>query len=149
MEIPYKRESHRREKVEVLVQQEISRILLHELSDPRCGFCTVTRVGISADLQNANVYVSVLGDEGRQRTALRGLQHAKGYVQRLLFKNLRLKRPLDVSFHIDHSIERSIRISRILSEEDVPEDQEEEEQEGDFPRTTSQGDDNPVEDRPE
>jgi ribosome-binding factor A len=129
MTIPFRKESHRKERVEGLIKQEISRIILHELKDPRCGFCTVTRVHVSGDLKTAAVYVSVLGEEANQRTTLRGLQHAKGFIERRLFKELKLKHPPAISFHIDHSIERSVRISQILREEGVPEDGVEQENE--------------------
>jgi ribosome-binding factor A len=35
MKVPFKKESHRKEKVEGLIRQEISKIILHEVSDPR------------------------------------------------------------------------------------------------------------------
>jgi ribosome-binding factor A len=78
-------------------------------------------VRISSDLKSANVSVSVLGDEAGQRTTLRGLEHAQGYIQRRLFKELNLKYVPRVVFHLDQSIERSIKISKILREEGVPE----------------------------
>ncbi len=121
MTVPFKKESHRREKVEELIRHEISRIILQELSDPRIALCTITRVELARDLKSANVHVSVLGEEANQRTTMRGLKHARGFIQKRLFQELSLRYPPAISFHIDHSIERSIRISRILREEGIPE----------------------------
>ena len=121
MIVPFKRESYRKKKIEGLIRQEVSKIVLHEISDPRCGFCTVTKVNLSRDLKSADVYVSVLGEEADQRTTMRGLMHATRYIERRLFQELSLKHPPSITFHIDHSIERSIRISQILREEGVPE----------------------------
>ena len=120
MTVPYKKESHRKGKVEGLIKQEISRIILHEISDPRCGFCTVTGVNLSADLRTANIFVSVLGEEAEQRTTMRALEHAHGFIQKRLFQELKLRYAPSIKFHLDNSIERSIRISQILREEGVP-----------------------------
>lgn len=121
MTVPFKRESHRKEKVEGLIKQEVSKIITQELKDPRVAFCTVISAHLSADLKTANVSVSVMGDEASQRNTLRGLEHARSFIQRRLFQELELKYVPSVVFHLDHSIERSIRISKILREEGVPE----------------------------
>ncbi len=118
---PFRKESHRRERVAGLIQQEISRIILQELKDPRAGFCTITRVSLSGDMKSAVVFVSVLGEEPEQKTTMRGLEHARGFIQRRLFEEVKLRNPPVIQFQLDHSIERSIRISRILREEGVPE----------------------------
>ena len=57
------------EKVQELMKQEISDIILHDLKDPRIGFVTVTSVACTEDLREAKIYVSVMGDEkGVQET---------------------------------------------------------------------------------
>ena len=121
MTVPFKKDSHRKEKVAGLIKQEVSRIIIQELNDPRAGFCTVTRVGLSGDMKNAVIYVSVLGEEAEQRTTMRGLEHARGFIQRRLFEELKLRNPPVIRFQIDHSIETSIKISQILREEGIPE----------------------------
>lgn len=113
---PFKKESHRKERIESVIAQEVGRIILQELSDPRCGLCSVTKVTISSDLKNAKVYVSVLGEEAKQRTTLRALQHAHKFIHRRLFQELNLRHTPALSFHIDRTTERSIRISQILRE---------------------------------
>ena len=51
------------EKVQELMKQEISKIILRELKDPRIGFVTVTSVECTGDLREAKVYVSLMGSE--------------------------------------------------------------------------------------
>jgi ribosome-binding factor A len=77
-------------------------------------------VKLSSDLKTANVFVSVLGEETKQRTTMRALEHAAGFIQKRLFQEVKLRYTPSITFHIDHSVERSIRISRILREEGVP-----------------------------
>lgn len=47
------------EKVQEFIKQEISKIILSELKDPRIGFVTVTRVEATGDLRKGeNFYQS-------------------------------------------------------------------------------------------
>ena len=46
------------ERVAELIRIELADAILHELKDPRLGFCTVVGVEVSPDLKNAKVYVS-------------------------------------------------------------------------------------------
>ena len=63
----------RMEKVQELMKQEISKIILQDLKDPRIGFVTVTAVDVSRDLRNARVYVSLMGSEQQIADCWRGL----------------------------------------------------------------------------
>jgi ribosome-binding factor A len=126
----FERESHRKKKVERLLQQEISRIIIHEISDPRRAFCTVTKVRLSGDMKVANVHVSIYASEAGQRATIRALRHAAGYIKGQLSNHVPLKYIPALAFHMDDSIERSMRISRILREEGVADTPEPDAQEG-------------------
>ena len=45
------------EKVQELIKQEVSKMILRELKDPRIGFVTVTQVDVTGDLRYAKIYV--------------------------------------------------------------------------------------------
>ena len=51
--------SHRIDKVEHLIKEEISFIFLHKLSHVDLGFITITNVRVSPDLKLAKIYLSV------------------------------------------------------------------------------------------
>lgn len=59
--------SVRIEKVQELIKQEASEIIMRELKDPRIGFVTITEVDVSSDLHNAKLYVSILGSENKSK----------------------------------------------------------------------------------
>ena len=42
-------------KIQEFIKQEVSRIILQELKDPRLGFVTVTDARITGDLREATV----------------------------------------------------------------------------------------------
>ena len=54
--------THRSEKVEQFIKEELSLIIQREVRDPRIGFVSITDVEVSVDLRHARVFVSVLGD---------------------------------------------------------------------------------------
>jgi len=75
--------TRRQEKVARVVLQAVSGAIQGSLSDPRIqGVVSVTRVDMSPDLRNAEVYVSVLGpDEKAQRRTMIALQSATRRLQ--------------------------------------------------------------------
>lgn len=49
------------------MKKELGEILTRKIKDPRVGFVTVTDVEVTGDLQQAKVYISVLGDEKQKK----------------------------------------------------------------------------------
>ena len=72
----------RMRRVDEAIRQVLGEALAGELKDPRVGFVTVTDVRTSADLRHARVYVSVLGEAGRQSELAAARGHARGAAQR-------------------------------------------------------------------
>jgi len=89
---------------------------LGELKDPRIGFVTVTGVKTSTDLRQATVFVSVLGSERKRERTLAGLDAAHGLLQRQIAAELRLKRTPQLTFQYDPSVERGVRMSKLIDE---------------------------------
>jgi ribosome-binding factor A len=106
--------STRTEKLSDLIREEISRLLLREIRDPRIGFVTITGASVSPDLRNVRVFVSVLGDAAARDASLRALASAAGFIQKALFRNLRLRHSPAVAFQLDDSLERGDRIEQVL-----------------------------------
>jgi ribosome-binding factor A len=86
------------------------------LKDPRIGFVTVTGVQTSPDLRHATVFVSVLGPEKKREATLAGLQSSHGVLQTRVNRELRLKRTPQLTFEYDPTIERGVRLSRLIDE---------------------------------
>ena len=93
-----------------------------ELKDPRIGFVTVTGVETSPDLRQARVFVSVLGDERKREKTLAGLAAAHGVLQARIARELRMKRTPQLAFEYDQSVERGVRMTRLIDELAPPED---------------------------
>ena len=89
---------------------------LPELKDPRIGLVTITGVDTAPDLRHATVYVSVLGSGRKRRASLDGLQAAHGPLQAHLARELRLKRTPQLTFEYDPTVERGVRMTRLIDE---------------------------------
>ena len=86
------------------------------LKDPRIGFVTVTAVKVSPDLRQARVFVSVLGSERKRTQTIAGLQAAHSVLQAQVAQELRLKRTPQLSFEYDPSVERGVRMTKLIDE---------------------------------
>ena len=101
------------------VNEAIRQVLsdaLPGLKDPRIGFVTVTGVDATKDFAQATVYVSVLGSEDEQRRTLEGLEAAHGVLQAQVARELRLRRTPVLSFEYDPTVERGVRLGKLIDE---------------------------------
>jgi ribosome-binding factor A len=101
------------------VNESVRQVLaeaLPGLKDPRIGLVTVTGVDTTPDLRHATVYVSVLGSGRRRRATLLALEAAHGVLQGRLARELRLKRTPELTFQYDESVERGVRMTRLIDE---------------------------------
>ncbi|MBV9193736.1 MAG: 30S ribosome-binding factor RbfA [Solirubrobacterales bacterium] len=103
-------------RVDEAVRAVLSDAIAKELQDPRVGFVTVTGVKTTPDLRQARVYVSVLGDEQARAESLAGLRSARGFLQGRVASELTLKHTPTIEFEFDESIDRGMRITRLLEE---------------------------------
>lgn len=108
--------SRRQRRVGELIQKEISQLLQNKVSDPRLSFVTVTAVEVSADLRQAHIYVSTVGDQEARQNMLAGLKHATGFLRHELATRLALRYVPGLTFHLDDSLERSQRIMQLLDQ---------------------------------
>jgi ribosome-binding factor A len=83
------------------------------INDPRLTEVTITSVKLSPDLQIAKVYYRVYND-ANIKSALKGLEHATGFLKKALSGKLDLKRIPELKFFYDESIEEGSRIESLL-----------------------------------
>jgi ribosome-binding factor A len=98
------------------VVREVLAETLPELKDPRIGLVTITGVETAPDLRHATVFISVLGSEKKRDATLRGLDAAHGLLQSRLARQLRMKRTPQLTFEYDPTVERAVRMSRLIDE---------------------------------
>lgn len=109
--------SHRLARVSEVIREVAASTILFELKDPRVKNVTVTRAEVTADLQHAKVYVSVMGTEAEQKLTMHGLRSAAGFVQTKLADRLTTRFVPHITFILDEGVKKSVEISRIIREE--------------------------------
>jgi ribosome-binding factor A len=116
--------SRRTDRIGEQVRAEVARILREEVTDPRIGLVTLTRVDVAPDLSNARIFWSTVGDRDEIE---RGLSSAAGFVRGRLARVLPLRKVPELRFLWDPSLElgdRTLAALRNLSPEDAQEGEE-------------------------
>ena len=97
------------------IQRELAQLIRDELSDPRVGWVTVSEVSVSRDLAHAKVYVTLLGcSEEQAMPAVDALNHAAGYLRRLLGRRLTSRQVPALHFLFDSSFDKGARLSKLI-----------------------------------
>lgn len=107
----------RLERVAEVVRRVVSQTILFELNDPRIRNVTVTRAEVSADLQHAKVYVSIMGSEQEQRECLKALRQARGYIRQKLGEQLTTRYIPSLTFLLDKGVKNALEVAAILRRE--------------------------------
>jgi len=112
---------HRHELVAEEILHELGTMVAGELKDPRiAALVTITEVRVTPDLKHARVFVSVMGNEAEQKSTIRGLAAAVGYIRHELTERIQLRRAPEIHFILDHSEEYSQRIEELLRQTRKP-----------------------------
>jgi ribosome-binding factor A len=110
--------SRRSERVANVIRNTVGQLLLTKLSDPRIdpALVSVTRVVVPEDLLTAKVYVSVVGTESQQRTALRALRHAAGRIQELMMQQIQLRYTPVLDFALDEQFKKTLQTYLLIDQ---------------------------------
>ena len=114
------------ERVAERVRVELSTLLTRTVRDPAVSAVTITHVSMTADLQLARIYYTVL-DGGNRRDTARGLRRAKTYLRRLIGQRLQLRQVPELRFMFDENLERQDRLAKLFT--DIENERQSKEQE--------------------
>ena len=108
--------TRRTDRVNELLREELSNLLLREVKDPRVGhgLVTITEVKTSPDLRHATVFVSHFGEDSERAEVLDGLGRASHFLHKELVRRLDLRSVPEFVFKFDPSIERGDRLTRLI-----------------------------------
>ena len=100
-------------RVRELLQRELGAILARDHAFPNV-LVTVNDVDITPDLKHAYVYIGVIGPQHKAEHVVEVLNHQHGDLQSRVSKRVILKNTPRFHFRLDHSVERGVRITRIM-----------------------------------
>ena len=98
------------------IRQELSEMLIREISDPRLKQIYVTDVKVDRELAYADVYVSAVEGVSRAEEVLSGLESASGFIRRTLASRVELRTFPRLRFHWDMTPENADHIEKVLAE---------------------------------
>jgi ribosome-binding factor A len=98
------------------IRQELSEMLIREISDPRLQQIFVTDVRVDKELAFADIYVSAVEGAERSKEVLAGLKSATGFIRRVLSQRIELRTFPRLRFHWDPTPENADHIEKLLNQ---------------------------------
>ena len=110
--------SRRQEKVARSIKEVVSDAIINHLSDPRIEcFVSVTRVDMSPDLRNADIYLSVFGkDEASQNKTFEAICHARSRLQSIVAKKIHSRFCPSLRILKDEKSKKTLDIINLINE---------------------------------
>jgi ribosome-binding factor A len=109
--------TRRTERLDSVIQQEISQLLREQVNDPRLSsLISITKVSTSPDLRHTKVFISTFGENVDKKEILQGFTAASGFLRYQLATRLQLRYMPELSFHFDDSIERAAEVLKLINE---------------------------------
>ena len=107
---------YRQDRINEEIRRELGDII-PTLKDPRmAGMVSVVAVEVTRDLRYAKVHISVLGSEEEEKSTIRALEAAAGYIRREIGTKLRLRSTPEFLFRADRSIAYGAHMNQIIQD---------------------------------
>ena len=87
-----------------------------EIHDPRLAGISITDVTVDRELAYADVYVSAIEGQVREKEVLKGLDAATGFIRRKLASTIELRSFPRLRFHWDLTPEHADHIEKLILE---------------------------------
>jgi ribosome-binding factor A len=98
------------------VRELVASVVRTQIKDPRLGMITITDARITADLREATVFYTVLGDAEAKAGTAAALESAKGLLRSTVGKALGLRHSPSLAFVLDDVQEHVKHIDDLLAE---------------------------------
>lgn len=109
--------SRRLERLNNLLREELSELMLRRLKDPRLAeFVTITQVDVAPDMDVAHVHVSVMGSAEEKKSTMIALTTAAPYLRRELNGRVTIRRIPILLFELDESIEQGAKLLDLINQ---------------------------------
>jgi ribosome-binding factor A len=105
----------RKQRIADRIREELSEMLVLEISDPRLRAVSVTDVTVDRELAYAEIYFSAIEGAQRLEEILSGWEHAQGYIRRELSHRIELRTFPRLRFHWDPTFDRAEKIERLIA----------------------------------
>jgi len=107
--------NRRAERIASAVQQEVARLLLTDVKDPRVGVISITGVTMNQDLSVAHITYLPLGGAGDRKQIQEGLKQVGKHLRGPVGRALGTRHSPDLRFEIDRNLEYAMHMSDVLA----------------------------------
>lgn len=104
----------RTDRVGQQMQREIAELVRLQINDPRVKLVTITGVEVARDYSHAKIFFTRL--DGKHDEALKGLEHASGFLRSQLSRSLKLRIMPQLHFVYDASVEHGSYLSNLIDQ---------------------------------
>jgi ribosome-binding factor A len=98
------------------VRELVASVVRTQIKDPRLGMITITDSRMTADLREATVFYTVLGDAAAQASTAAALESANGLLRSTVGKALGLRHSPTLTFVLDDVQDHAKHIDDLLAE---------------------------------
>jgi ribosome-binding factor A len=112
--------AQRNNRIADQIQRELAELVRLEVRDPRVRMVTLTGVELSRDKSHAKVFFTVMGSADEVEACAQGLNRAAGFLRSSLAHQLSTRTVPELHFAYDESIERGVRISKLIDDALAP-----------------------------
>ena len=102
----------RTDRVGQQMQREIAELVRLQINDPRVKLVTITGVEVARDYSHAKIFFTRL--DGKHDEALKGLEHAAGFLRSHLSRSIKLRIMPQLHFVYDASVENGSYLSQLI-----------------------------------
>ncbi len=107
-------------RVNEVIKEEVSKILLKDVDFPPSVMVTVVQVDTAADMKHSKIFINILPSGKKDELVMKILNSNAGRVQSMLIKNLNMRFVPRISFVLDKAgaeVDRLMGIFQKLEEE--------------------------------
>ena len=97
------------------VRELVASVVRTQIKDPRLGMITITDARITADLREATVFYTVLGDAAEKAGTAAALESAKGMLRSTVGKAMGLRHSPSLAFVLDDVQDHVKQVDELLA----------------------------------
>jgi ribosome-binding factor A len=98
------------------LRELVASVVRSQIKDPRLGMVTITDARLTADLRDATVFYTVLGDAAEKAGTAAALDSAKGLLRSTVGRALGLRHSPSLTFVLDEVPDQAKHIDELLDQ---------------------------------
>ncbi|CEI85523.1 30S ribosome-binding factor RbfA [Ehrlichia minasensis] len=110
----YKSENFRNLKVASVLNRAISKVLMQDICLANSHLITISKVEVSNDIRNANVFIIISQDCTDKEAIIKELNDSSYFIRKAIFSYVDLRYIPRLYFKPDYCFDNLVRINQIL-----------------------------------